>query len=233
MTGMRSVDVTDTEAVLRALERETAVLLDRALTGFLEADFLEYSILDGRLTGGHVVTYLAREADRMTDALLVGIGAPAPPRDRDRQWELDEGGNLRPGAVLIDDLEVSARRLAEALALVDDWDTLPPDLRAIPGHRLVQVIVHHADLGRAWDDFDETDAAAAVAVLPVVLEAELAGFDLVIRPEAAELRASGSDDGSAAISGRSRDLIAWATGRAAPADGVAASPRHPPLRVWI
>lgn len=208
--------VVETDRVLRAIERETDALLEHLLQVFLEIDFQEHSALNG-LTGGHVVTYLAREADRMADELLAASGRPVPPPEPGRQWDV-ETGSLRPGAVLIDDLHVSADRLRAALAAVEDWSTLDEPGRAIPGRRLLQLVVHHADLGRPWGEVPEEDAELAAALFP------------------------GADGGSAS-GGSATARLARATGRdgvgsvgAAPvggATGGAAGTPCPPHPIWI
>ncbi|GAB2850623.1 hypothetical protein ACFQ0P_07605 [Microbacterium insulae] len=234
MSGTRGiVSRPDIALVLPALARETDALVDRALSGFLDYDFLEHSILGGRLSGGHVVTYLAREADRMADLLLAAIGRPLPAPDRDRRWELGEGGNLRPGAVLVADLDVSAERLTNAMALVEDWSAVPAELQVVPAHRLLQVIVHHADLGRSWQDLSQTDAVTVVSMLPSILAGELTGFELVIRNDDRALTSASIADGTTEITGEPRALIAWATGRRVPGDAAPPDPPSPPLRVWI
>jgi len=229
VSGVRAAATADRALVLAALRRETDVLVDRALTVFLDIDFLDHDVLGGRLSGGHVVTYLARQADAMADELLAATGRPVPPIDRDRRWEIDEGGNLRPGAVLIDDLQVSAERLESALAGVDDWSTLDEGPREIPARRLLQVVVHHADLGRPWAAIPAEDAAIAAALLPEVLAAELAGFVLEPSGEETEPVVRSGDGGPTVIQASPRALLAWATGRGEA--GLSASPLAE--RIWI
>lgn len=190
----------DTSAppVLAALERETDALLARVLEIFLEFDFLDHRLLE-LTSGGEVVTHLSREADRMADALAGATGQHLPPVDPERDWSLEQGGGLRPGAVLVHDLHESAARLTRALAGVDDWMPLEPGLRDIPARRLLQVVVHSVDLDRPWDSVPLEDAAVAAAQLPHVLAPELAGIPL-----------PATDD--------PRVLLGWATGRIAGLD---------------
>lgn len=227
---------TETDAVprtvLEGVERETGALLEHMLRDFLDIDFQDHSVLGGVTTGGHVVTRLAREADRMADELLAATGRPVPPPDLGRQWDVETGG-LRPGAVLIDDLHASADRLGDALAGVGDWSAQGESIRAIPGRRLLQLVVHHVDLGRPWDELPEEDAVAAARLLPVVLGEELAGIGIEVRPELAGLEASAADGGTTIVAGSPRALLAWATGRTEGfGDSTNAMPRPRP-RTWI
>ncbi|WP_156378849.1 hypothetical protein [Microbacterium sp. Root61] len=218
--------------MVQSLQRESDRLMDRAFTVFLEYDFLDYSILNGTLTGGHIITYLAREADRMADSLLAATGRVVPPSDPGRQWENDEGGNLRPGAVILDDLHVSTERLNAAISGVGDWNALSDEMAGIPGRRLLQVVVHHADLGRSLADLPDDDAEIAVALLPDVLGSELEEIRLVIDPTRAHVRAAG-DHGLTVVTGPAQELLAWATGRVAGVEGIPPDLARPPLREWI
>lgn len=220
------------DRVLDALERQSSALADYSLDVFLEYDFNDHSILDGALTGGHVVTYLAREADRMADELLRATEQAVPPPDRSRRWELSENGNLRPGAVMVDDIQVSTQRLREAVESVSDWSTLDATIREIPERRLLQLVVHLVDLGRPWDALPDRDAAVAAAVLPRLLADELSAHHLKADDSAVPLEWSATAD-AIEVRGSSRSLLAWATGRT---DGVADLPTDltpPTRRVWI
>lgn len=200
----------DHDEVLRALERETAVLLGRVLGEFLDLDLDREPVLED-FTAGQVFTYLSREADRMADEVLVATGHPLPPYDADRRWDLERGG-LRPGAVLIEDFVESSERLSDAIAGVGDWSTLDDDVRGIPGRRLVQLIVHHADLLRPWEELPEEDAAVAVALLPSILPEELTGLSLMALP-GQPLVQSQTTDGTHAVEGDPRMVLAWVSGR--------------------
>lgn len=220
----------DLGAVLDALSKESRILVDRALSEFLDTDFLEYDVLDGRLTKGHVMTQLAREGDRMADELLAASGRVVPPVDRGRRWEIGEGGELRPGAVLIDDLHVAVERLAEALDGIPDWRALPAEVVAIPSRRLLQLVVHHHDLGRPWSELDGATAVVAVAALPTVLAEALAATELHVDESTSGPQVS-TGGGRRTVTGPSRAILAWATGRPLP-DSPSDDP-HRDVRVWI
>jgi hypothetical protein len=220
-----------TDTLLSALDRQSASLAEYALDVFLDYDFNDHAILGGRLTGGHIVTYLAREADRMADVLFGATGRPVPPDDRSRRWELSENGHLRPAAVMVDDIQVSTERLREAVGNVEDWSALDETIRAIPSRRLMQLVVHLVDLGRPWDELPSQDASAAASVLTQVLHEQLSGFRLTTTETPAHLKWS-NDGEHLHVSGPAISLLAWATGRTA---GVTLPPDlpTPAIRVWI
>lgn len=205
----------DQDSVIRSIDRETQALLGSVLGGFLEIDLQFKPVLDG-FTGGHVITHLSREADRMADELFEATGRPVPPIDAERQWDVDLGG-LRPAAVLIEDFVESSARLQEAMAGVHDWSSLTDGIREIPGRRLVQLLVHHGDLERSWETIPEEDAAIAVSQLSTVLAAEVGDIRFVIQPDR-PLVASEPGDGETVITGDARALLAWASGRIDGAD---------------
>lgn len=218
------------DALLTVLDRQTTELLDYALAELWAADFNAESRLDG-WTAGYVATYIAREADRMADHLLVSTARAVPPYDADRRWDLERGG-LRPGAVLIDDLHESAARLQAAIGGVSDWSALDPRARDMPARRLLQVLVHGADLGRQWDAVSVDDAEVAVGVLPDILKAELDGVRLLSGGGNAPLTASWQTDGSVIIEGSPRALLAWTTGRSGDRTRDESLPEIPP-RTWL
>lgn len=211
----------DEDLIVASIGAETASLIALVGGDFLEIDLQGQPVVDG-LTGGHVLTHLSREADRMADELLAATGRAHPPFDAERRWDVEYGG-LRPGAVLLDDLIESSERLTEALDGIDDWTILEPSIRAIPARRLVQLIIHQADLGRPWKAVPDADADLAVAQLPGLMSAELADIELVALPGRG-LVATPTDDGHTVIEGDPRALLAWASGRIAGATSLDAGP---------
>lgn len=222
--------VTDHTMIIGSIERETAALLSHVLSEFLEIDLQGEPLLAG-LTGGHILTHLSRESDRMADQLLAATGQVVPTPDPDRQWPVEQGG-LRPGAVLIEDFVESSDRLRAALVSVTDWSQLDAAARAVPGQRLVQLVMHHADLKRPWSSVPEDDAVVAVAQLSQVLAAELAGIRLTAVPAAPSLQVA-TVDGETLIEGDPRDLLAWASGRPASTDTTTAGLPDVGGRVWF
>ncbi|GAA1846141.1 maleylpyruvate isomerase family mycothiol-dependent enzyme [Agromyces salentinus] len=200
----------DQPAIIEAVDRETAALLRRLLGGFLELDLQGEPLFD-EVTGGHVLTHLSREADRMADELLAATGRPLPEYDADRRWDVERGG-LRPGAVLIDDFIESSERLAAGMHGVQGWSSLDQTLRVLPTRRLVQLLIHHADLERPWEDVADTDAAIAVSFLPILMPTELSDIRLVARTGQDVVVAERNDDRTVIV-GKPRDLLGWACGR--------------------
>lgn len=218
----------DMGGVLSGLDAETEVLLTRMTNVFLEIDLQAEPVL-GTHTGGEVLTHLAREADRMANALLEASDRPVPPTDMEREWGVSYGAH-RPGAVLIDDITESAARLTEAIAGVEDWSAVGDAARAVPGQRLVQLVVHHCDLGRPWNEVDTTNAEVGLELLTTDMREELAGFTVV--PQADQHITVTTTDGASVIEGDARALLAWVATRSAGSD---AASSLPPLteRIWF
>lgn len=201
--------------ITRLIDLETDALLHTVLGGFLEID-LQFKLVVDKFTGGNVITHLAREADRMADELFKATERSVPPIDAQRQYEIDPGG-MRPAAVLIEDFVESSTRLQEALGGVDDETMHRDDIRNMPAQRLLQLVVHHADLGRSWNVIPEEVAATAVTQLSTVMADEGSTTRLVVQPERA-LVSDMTDDGATVITGDAPALLAWATGRTDIAD---------------
>lgn len=151
---------------LAALEAATTRYLE-ALTVLDDEAMRAPSLLPG-WTRGHVVTHLARNADAMVNVLTgarLGEVRAMYPSQEQRNSDIDSGA-----ARSADDLRTESERscaalveAAQALA-ADQWDspirrtpdTEPFPARAVPGARLLEVEVHHADLGAGytWEQWD-------------------------------------------------------------------------------
>ena len=219
------------QAVVSALDRQTRAMLERSLDALWTADFNAESQLEG-WSAGYVATYLARQADEMADRLLVATGRPVPEFDADRRWDL-EPGSLRPGAVLIDDLHESADRLASSLVGIEDWKPLDDQTQAIPGRRLLQVLVHGADLGRDWATVPTDDAELALAVLARLRPDELTGIRLMPVRDGEHLTVRTANDGDTIVEGPPHALLAWATGRADDAVTACGTLPHLDRQLWL
>ncbi len=99
------------------------------------------------------------------------------------------------------------------------------------------MIVHQADLQRGWDGLPAEDAAIAATLLPTVLPSELGDIAVIVVPgnRPALVQAG---DGTRALEGDPRMLLAWASGRAAsggPVDANAPDSRLPSIskRTWF
>ncbi len=189
----------------------------------------------------HVLTHIARNADGLRNLLIwarTGVETPQYPSQEARDIGITQGAG-RPAAELIDDVEVSAAALAaEAAILADaDWaaEVHGPGGRPHPAwytlwRRLTEVEFHHVDLDAGYQpeqwpeefavqslervsaDFRERECPAAVLV------SVDSGRTHRIGPAEAEP--------TARISGPTRALLAWLTGRSAGA-GLTAEPAGP------
>lgn len=227
MTTAGEVIVFDQQTIINTVDLETSALLNDLLGEFLEIDLQGQPVLDD-LTGGHILTHLSREADRMADELLATTGRVLPPVDTARRWEVDQGG-LRPGAVLIEDFVEASNRLEDALGGVHDWSTLSTGSSEIPGRRLVQLLVHHADLLRPWEAVPEKNATVALSQLPSIMPTEFGDVRFVART--GQKPSAQSILGQMVIEGDPRALLAWASGRGA----ALVDANLPPInrRVWF
>jgi maleylpyruvate isomerase len=190
---------------------------------------------------GHVLTHLARNADGLRNLLIwarTRVETPMYATPSAREEGIAAGAN-RPAAELVEDLGVSSAALAsEAASLADaDWVVEVSGGRgaAHPAwftlrRRLNEVEFHHVDLDAGYgpgqwpeafateslilvsDNFSRPDSPAAVLV------SVDSGRKHRIGPAEAEPTLE--------ISGPTRDLLAWLTGRATGA-GLTAEPAGP------
>ncbi|MEV6009214.1 maleylpyruvate isomerase family mycothiol-dependent enzyme [Streptomyces sp. NPDC051976] len=235
MTVQRPDPAADTAAVHDA----TAQLLD-AVAALSDAALAEPSLLPG-WTRGHLLAHLARNADSLVNLLTwarTGDETPQYASGEARDREIEEGAG-RPLDAQLADLRATARRWAEAAEQVP-----PPAWAAqvamrsgrviaaaeIPWRRLVEVRLHHVDLGIGYTTAD--------------LPADFAGRELALLADglvghegvaAVRLRdtdsGAGWDIGAAdapdlTVSGPTRALLCWLSGRG-PGDGLTASPDGP------
>ncbi|HTW99570.1 MAG TPA: maleylpyruvate isomerase N-terminal domain-containing protein, partial [Acidimicrobiales bacterium] len=178
------------------------VLLQR-LSGLDEATARRPSLLPG-WTVGHVLTHLARNADgivRWIEGTLAGTTVPryAGGREqRDREIEIGAG---RPAPELVDDLWRASARLEQVWqrAVMAGWpdvDPRPTDAPWLPAEspwrRLVEVEIHHSDMGLGYHAGEWSDA--------------LVDWMLPMRLERLETQIS---DGA-----QRRRLLTWLVGRA-------------------
>lgn len=190
---------------------------------------------------GHVLTHIARNADSLRNLLVwahTGVETPQYPSAEARERGIAEGAG-RPAAELIDDVEVSSAALAAEAAILADADWAA-EVRGMGGRghpawytlwrRLSEVEFHHVDLGAGYEpaqwpeDFavqglgrvsSDFSRPASPAVTLVSLDS---GQTHRIGPAEAEP--------TARISGPTRDLLAWLTGRGTGA-GLTADPAGP------
>ena len=160
---------------LDALEAATSRYL-QSLT-LLDDDAMRAPSLLPGWSRGHVVTHLARNADAMVNALtgarLDEVRAMYPSQEQ-RNTDIDSGA-ARSAQELRTDAERTCAALLEAARALaaDQWnrpvrrtpDAEPFPARAVPGARLLEVEVHHADLGAGytWEHWDGEFADTVIA----------------------------------------------------------------------
>ena len=163
------------DAALRELsdqiDQATQRLLDTARV-ITEPDLRAPSLLPG-WTRGHVVAHVARNADAMRN-LLVGVRTgqdrPAYPSAEARQADIERGAGLRASELMTDlagsamALRTIARQLPE-----EGWQVPVRILGSDPfpaaevlTRRLVEVELHHCDLGAGYGPADWPPAFAAM-----------------------------------------------------------------------
>ncbi len=162
-----------------------------ALSDLTDDDMRTPSLLPG-WSRGHVVTHLARNADAFGNLLHWAetgqehyMYASREQRDADI-----EAGAGRPAHDLRVDASASAGRLIQAINELDvhhednlvarapDTPTFPA--RQIATHRLVEVEVHHADLGIGYSRHD-WDPAFADLLLSRVMDDRAEGPSMVLQ----------------------------------------------------
>ncbi|MDX3230971.1 maleylpyruvate isomerase family mycothiol-dependent enzyme [Streptomyces sp. ME19-01-6] len=205
----------------------------------------EPSLLPG-WTRGHVLAHLARNADALVNLLTwARTGDPTPmyPSEDARDSEIEDAAT-RPLPVHLDDLRTSAFRFNAAAAALpaDRWSYEVTMRRGVveqagrlPFRRLVEVELHHVDLGVGYTLAD-LPAAFVEEELDFLTE-RFAGHSgvpplrLVSRAGAAGVRHTGRAGGNGehlpavaqgeprlTVEGSPAALLGWLTGRADGAD---------------
>jgi maleylpyruvate isomerase len=190
---------------------------------------------------GHVLTHIARNADGLRNLLIwahTGVETPQYPSQEARDLGVTEGAG-RPAADLIDDVEVSAAALAaEAAVLADaDWAAEVHGIRGRPHpawytlwRRLSEVEFHHVDLDAGYDPDqwpEEFTVQSLERVSADFSRPECPAAVLVCLDSGRTHRIGPGEAGpTPQISGPTRVLLAWLTGRGTGA-GLTAEPAGP------
>lgn len=222
MSVQRPDPARDAAAVREATEQ----LLESVAT-LTPSAVAEPSLLPG-WTRGHLLAHLARNADSYVNLLTwarTGEETPQYADQESRDKDIEEGAG-RPLGEHLDELRISADRLAYAV------EQTPPQAWAaqvsmrsgrviaaaeIPYRRLIEVLLHHVDLGIGYTCAD-LPADFAVRVLANVIDG-LSGHEGV-----AAVRLHDTDSGEKwtigaanepdlTVSGPRTALLAWVTGR--------------------
>jgi maleylpyruvate isomerase len=163
------------DAALRQLtdqiDQATQRLLDTARI-ITEPDLRAPSLLPG-WTRAHVLAHLARGADAMR-TLLVGVRSgqerPAYVSAEARQADIEHGAGMRADELMADlaDSAMALRTIARQLPN-EGWqvpvrilDSAPFPAAQLPTRRLVEVELHHCDLGAGYGPADWPAAFASL-----------------------------------------------------------------------
>ena len=207
--------MTDAADMLSRIDVATDRLL-ATVRHLSDDDVRRPSLLPG-WTVGHVLTHIARNADSLVNlATWARTGVPTAQYASDESRNADvEAGAAREASAHYEDIASSADRLRGALAELpaDAWDVVVQwrsDKRkpaaAILDARLVEVEVHHADLGLDYG-FGDIPRELRLTLLADALSA----LDGV----AVQIDDAPSDDpqDGIVVGGSSGDLLGWASGR--------------------
>ncbi|TMQ90233.1 maleylpyruvate isomerase family mycothiol-dependent enzyme [Actinomadura soli] len=215
---------------LAAITAATRALLATA-EEFDDGDVRAPSLLPG-WTRGHVLTHVARNADGGTRLLTwarTGVESYEYPSMEARAAEIDAGAG-RPAAELVADVRDSARRFADAYALMpgsapsgEGWartvqwtsGARHPAARAADA-RLTEVLVHHVDLDAGFMPRD-WPAAFTSRTLDGVVASFARRADaprlLLLATDTGRDLGEGEDDGVVTVTGPEASLLAWLMGR--------------------
>lgn len=222
MSVQRPDPVRDAAAVKEATDR----LLD-AVAALTPSAVAEPSLLPG-WTRGHVLAHIARNADSYVNLLTwarTGSETPQYASTEARDQEIEDGAG-RPLNEHLDELRISADRLAYAI------EETPPQAWAaqvamrsgrviaaaeIPYRRLIEVLLHHVDLGLGYtcadlpEDFALRELANAIDGLSG--HEGVAAVRLHDTDSGEKWTIGAANEPDLTVSGPHTALLAWITGR--------------------
>ncbi|MER6389517.1 maleylpyruvate isomerase family mycothiol-dependent enzyme [Streptomyces sp. NPDC059382] len=212
--------MTDHVHDLRSLREAT----DRLLTAAAKLDnaaLAEESLLPG-WTRGHVLAHLARNADALVN-VVEGRPMYASAATRDADIERDSG---RPLVEQLEDLRHSADRYEAATGLPQDWSRtvelrngVTDSAARIPFRRLVEVELHHVDLGIGYGLADLPDEFTAREIEFLAERwsgrREVPPVTLVLRSGGPDRtwHIAGGEGAPVTVSGTGAELLGWLAGR--------------------
>lgn len=199
--------------------------LIRTADGLPEPDYPAPSTLPG-WSRAHVLAHLALNAEGLADALagiVEGRRVPMYASQEARDGDIDELAGKEPSAIRTR-LLGACTDLTDAIAAVPDdaWDTTidrVPDgpafpALAVPGMRLREVEIHHADLAAGYDR-SQWSPDLTIHVLDTAATRGAAGA--AFRAHATDLDRSWAFGDPAGdrptVAGAATDLAWWLTGR--------------------
>jgi maleylpyruvate isomerase len=235
VTVQRPDPALDAAAVQEATARFVA-----AAAALPDASLAEPSLLPG-WSRGHLLTHLARNADALVNLLTwarTGEETPMYPDGASRDQDIEAGAD-RPLGEHLDDLRASAARFDQAVAQLRPaaWAT-QVTMRSgrviaaaeIPWRRLVELRLHHVDLGVGYGtaDLPADFAARELATLADGLTGHegIAAVRLEDTESGTVWNIGAAAEPDLTVSAGTRQLLAWLSGRA-PYDGLTVTPDGP------
>ncbi|MFI6346813.1 maleylpyruvate isomerase family mycothiol-dependent enzyme [Streptomyces sp. NPDC050560] len=205
--------VHDLESLRTATER-----LLSAAEALGDEDVAGASLLPG-WTRGHLLAHLARNADALVE-VLAGRPMYASPEARDSDIARDAP---RGAAAQLLDLRESAERFAAAAAAPGDWSRtvelrngVQDTAARVPFRRLVEVELHHVDLGTGYrlEDLPGEFVLREIAFLTERFAGHPDVPPLTVSVAGAgEWRTGRKDGGTVTVAGPPADVVGWLSGR--------------------
>lgn len=220
----------------------TATLID-TVSGLGDDDVRAPSLLPG-WSRAHVITHLARNADALRNVLhgaQIGEVRAMYVSSAERDAAIEVGAHRSP-AELLEDLSAACHRWDQAAneihsghlgalgTRVEEAGSPTFPARKVGMLRLIEVEVHHADLGCGFTAADFSPVLVEHLLRRRRKELERAGTALSVRPRDGDPWSTGT--GGPEISGRTADVLWWLLGRGS-GEGVTCSEGQlPELGKW-
>lgn len=215
----------DRPARLRALLGDATTRLLGDTIALPDEDWRRPCLLPG-WSRGHCATHVARQADglvRLTEWARTGVRQEMYGSPQQRDTEIEDGAR-RSSLDLQVDLDTSAGRLEQAFDAVEEagaWDAvvemrggLQVPARVLPLARLLEVTLHHVDLGIGYTlaDIDASTADWLLEWCAFRLRPREDFPRLQLTSDAATLTLGRSGE-PRVVRGSSPQLLGWLTGR--------------------
>ncbi|OSY51805.1 mycothiol-dependent maleylpyruvate isomerase [Streptomyces fradiae ATCC 10745 = DSM 40063] len=171
-------------------------------------------------TRGHVLAHLSRNADALVNVLR---GLPMYPSAQAREADIERDAG-RPLGAQLDDLRASAERFRAEGDAPADWGRTVElrngvtDLAArVPFRRLVEVELHHVDLGVGYE-LEDLPKEFTEREIDFLAERFAGREDVPATTVVAEdgrtwTTGGGADGGPVTVRGAAADLLGWLAGR--------------------
>ncbi|MEN8653428.1 maleylpyruvate isomerase family mycothiol-dependent enzyme [Streptomyces sp. 21So2-11] len=170
-------------------------------------------------TRGHVLAHVARNADALINVLA---GRPMYASAETRDADIERGAP-RPLSVQLQDVRDSAARFQEAGAAPADWtrtvalrNGVTDDASRIPFRRLIEIELHHVDLGIGYEleDLPEEFTGREIAFLAARFagNAEVPAV-LLTAADGRQWHTGRAQGDPVPVAGAAPDLLGWLAGR--------------------